>query len=64
MSFDFSRNLSGATKYVSDAFSRAKETVTGWYDSAFGDTPKVPENPADQTKAAQSEEETDVSVCI
>lgn len=54
MSFDFSRNLSGATKYVSDAFSSAKETVTGWYDSAFGDTPKVPETPADQTKAAQS----------
>lgn len=54
MSFNFSRNLSGATKYVSDAASSAKESVTGWFESTFGDKPEVPDNPADQTKAAQT----------
>lgn len=53
MSFNFSRNLAGATKYISDAASSAKETVTGWYDSVFGGAQEVPNNPADQTQAAQ-----------
>lgn len=34
MSFDFTRNLSGATKFVSDSFSSAKETASSLYNSA------------------------------
>ena len=57
MSFNFQRNLTGATNFVSDAISSGKQSINNISDSLFGakpfaDPPKVPENPADQSKQA------------
>ncbi len=57
MSFDFSRNLTGAKNFISDAVDGGKSLINDGADALglptpFDVAPDVPETPGDQTKAA------------